>query len=34
MTYDLEIVIPVFREEHNISETLSNIKKNIDLKKG
>jgi len=31
MTYDLEIVIPVFREEHNITETLSNIKKKVNL---
>ena len=31
MTYDLEIVIPVFNEEHNIVETLNNILNKIDL---
>ena len=31
MTYDLEIVTPVFNEEHNIVETLNNILNKIDL---
>ena len=31
MKYDLDIVIPVFHEERNIVETLSNILKKVDL---
>ena len=31
MTYDLEIVVPVFYEEYNIVETLNNIINKIDL---
>jgi len=31
MKYDLDIVIPVFHEESNIVETLSNILKKVDL---